>query len=257
MTMLHYIRKGRGIDKILFIHGNVASANWWGPVMDRLAADFDMLAIDLAGYGQSGQGPADVTIEYHGRQVAQILHELEFTPCVVVGHSLGGAVAMELAATMPQDMMAMVLVDSAPVTPMAPFDVDLLTQMVTNDTLLQNALKATFVRKIDADLQTVLMADCIQARAAFIPNSLALTTCDFTTKTQDFHKPVLVMWGEKDLVIPWETAQQSKKAYSNSRFVMLEQAGHNPQVEVPDEFSTLLKEFVHAIKEGKYHYFEE
>jgi branched-chain amino acid transport system permease protein len=251
MTMLHYIRKGRGTDKILFIHGNAASANWWGPVMDRLADDFDMLAIDLAGYGQSGPGPEDVTIEYHGRQVAQILHELEFTPCVVVGHSLGGAVAMELAATMPRDMLAMVLVDSAPITPMAPFDVDLLTQMVANDTLLQNALKATFVREIDADLQAVLMADCLQARAAFLPNSLALTKCDFTTRTKDFHKPVLVVWGEKDLVISWETAQQSKNAYANSRFAMLEQAGHNPQVEVPGEFSSLLKEFIQTLQKEK------
>ena len=49
--MLHYTRLGKGHKKILFIHGNLASTHWWGPAMDRLADEFDMLAVDLPGYG--------------------------------------------------------------------------------------------------------------------------------------------------------------------------------------------------------------
>jgi branched-chain amino acid transport system permease protein len=247
--MLHYTRLGKGHKKILFIHGNLASTHWWGPAMDRLADEFDMLAVDLPGYGQSAPCADAVSIKGHGAAVISLLSDLDFTPCTVVGHSLGGAVAMQIAFDIPDLLDALVLVDSAPVTGMGPFDYAMLEQVVANEDLLKLSLQATLAMNVPAALWETLLADCVASKASFIPNSRALTEMDFTKRARTFTKPVLVMQGEKDPVITAAVAAQTAAAYGQSQLTILPGSGHNPQVEVPDEFVQILRDFIMKISD--------
>ena len=243
MANLNYIRSGKGAKKILFIHGNVASANWWRPVMDELADSFDMLAVDLRGYGKSPAGSQEVTFSMHAKDILTLLCEMEFFPCTVVGHSLGGAVAMQLSQDAPAIIAAMILVDSAPIGGMTPFDPALLEPVVANEELLKNALLGTFVQPVDADLLEEFKADCLLAKDAFIPNSVALTKVDYTASAKKFMKPVLLIHGEQDHVVPLEESKRAAASYPHSRLEIIAGSGHNPQIERMDVFSRLVKQF--------------
>ncbi len=244
MSKLHYIRKGTGQNKILLIHGNVASAKWWGPVMDRLQNRFDCLAVDLRGYGASEDGTKDVTISLHAQDIMETLEDMKFFPCVVVGHSLGGAVAMEMGKLYPEKISKLVLLDSAQLEGLGDYDCSALEPIVADPNLLKMALKATFFQPIPVQLEAVLMEDCVRAKDAFIPNTKALMKTNYTQDAPKFTKPVLVIRGENDKVIPLAEAEKIVAAYPNSAMISIPNCGHNPPLEATEQFSKILAEFV-------------
>lgn len=247
MKTLHYFRSGNGMEKILFIHGNLASSHWWRPAMIRLDDSFDMLAVDLRGCGRSERGKADITIKQHAEDIMEILQQQHFFPCTVAGHSLGGAVAMQLAVDMPSYLKAMILVDSAYIGGMGPFDYSLLETVVKDEQVLLTSLKATLAVDVPPALMEGLIADCLLAKDVFIPNSRALTTVDFSEKAPSFMKPVLVMQGEKDAVVPLSEAQKTARLYPHASLVILPASGHNPQIEVPDLFAETVRQFIASL----------
>lgn len=244
MSKLHYIRKGTGQNKILLIHGNVASANWWGPTMDSLQDKYDCIAVDLRGYGQSVAGSKTVTIALHAQDIMETLEDMKFYPFVVVGHSLGGAVAMELAKTYPDRINKLVLVDSAQLQGLGDYDCAALEPIVANPSLLKMALQATFFQPMPVQLADVLMEDCVRAKDAFIPNTKALMQTNYTSDVPKFFKPVLVIRGEQDKVIPLVEAEKIAAAYPHSTMVSIPKCGHNPPLEATEIFSKTLTEFI-------------
>lgn len=244
MSKLHYLHTGNSGNKILLIHGNVASANWWRPAMELLQDRFNLVAVDLKGYGDSGPGEKDVTILRHAQDIVETLDELEFFPCVAVGHSLGGAVAMELAKVFPNKISKLVLVDSAKIAGMGPYDYNLLEQVVENVELLKSSLKATFFQPIPKEIESTLLGDCVKAKDAFIPNTKALTQVNYTEAAEEFFKPVLVLRGEKDVFISAEEAEKIKEAYPNSELKVITGSGHNPPLEATGLFCKEIAKFV-------------
>lgn len=244
MKGLHYIRAGAGGQNVLFVHGNLASANWWAPIMELLQAQFDMVAVDLRGFGKSQPSPAQVSLRDHALDIANLVKDLEFTDFTIVGHSLGGAVAMQLGAAFPELVSAMVLVDSAPLTGMKDINYVLLEQLLQNDTILTASLQGTMAMPVPQAVLEVLQADCLQAKAALIPNTRALDGIDFSGVARNFLKPVLVVHGENDVIVPAGEAQATAAAYPNSRLEVLPGVGHNPQIENPPLFARLLAEFL-------------
>lgn len=244
MKGLHYIRAGAGNQKVLFVHGNLASANWWVPIMELLQAQFDMVAVDLRGFGKSQPSPAQVSLRDHAQDIANLVKDLEFTNFAIIGHSLGGAVAMEMGASFPELLSAMVLVDSAPLTGMKDINYALLEQLLQNDTILTASLQNTMVMPVPQTVLEVLQADCLQAKAALIPNTRALDGIDFSEAARSFLKPVLVVHGENDVIVPVSEAKETAAAYRKSRLEILPGVRHNPQIENPPLFARLLSEFL-------------
>jgi len=99
-----------------------------------------------------GTRKTDITIEQHAEDIMEILRQQNFFPCTVAGHSLGGAVAMQLAVDMPSYLKAMILVDSAYIGGMGPFDYSLLETVVKDEQILLASLKATLAVEVSPAL---------------------------------------------------------------------------------------------------------
>lgn len=236
-AMIHTIRQGSGQQQIVFIHGNMASSRWWQPTMDALINDWDMLAVDLRGFGRSPDGEVTVTLADHAKDIYEAVQQHKLRSFLLVGHSLGGGVAMQFAADYPEMLTGLVLVDSSPVDGMTGIDYQLLQMVIENKELVVSSLRGTMTTNIDEDYFAQLAADALRSLPAVIPNTRALEAADFTHSAACFNKPVLVIYGEKDQLVTLAEAEKQVAAYSVAKLTVIPSVGHNPQVEDTQAFA--------------------
>lgn len=248
MSALNMVRAGKpGAKKILLVHGNMASTKWWNSTIAVMKEKFDLVAFDLRGYGKSPAGPDAITLADHANDINLLIKELDFAPCTIVGHSLGGAVAMQFAALYPDLVEGLVLVDAAPVSGMKDIKYELVQMMLDNQSILLAALKSTLVKPVPDDVWEGFAEDCLAGAKSVMANTRALDGADFTAVARDFNKPVLVVHGELDRVVPVADAKHTASVYPQARLAIVNGVGHNPQVEDSETFTSLLGEFVAAL----------
>ncbi|KYZ75822.1 hypothetical protein AXX12_11535 [Anaerosporomusa subterranea] len=248
MSTLYTLRKGKpGAKRIVLIHGNMASTRWWQGVINIMAEEFELLALDLRGYGKSPEGLATVSLVDHAADIAELVKIEEFAPFTLVGHSLGGAVAMQFAALYPDMLEGLVLVDSAPVDGMKDIKYDLVQMMLDNQMILLAALKSTLVKPVSEEVWAGFAEDCLLGAKSVMANTRALDGADFTAAARAFAKPVLVIHGEQDRVVPVAEAEKAVAAYPKGQLAVVAGVGHNPQVEDAATFTQLLGDFVRTL----------
>ncbi len=110
-TRLHYTEQGRGAP-LLFVHGLGSSSRDWAAQVDDFAKRYRVLRVDLRGHGRSERGEGPYSIAQFAREVAVLLRKHAHEPAHVVGLSMGGMVALELAASAPRLLRSLVVVNS-------------------------------------------------------------------------------------------------------------------------------------------------
>ncbi|WP_324759937.1 alpha/beta fold hydrolase [Haloarcula sp. GH36] len=112
---IHYLEAGAETDPtVVLLHGGIidAAGVTWRPVIDRLAPDYHVLAPDLLGYGASDVPPGSYSIERHATVVGDFLDELGLDGVTLVGHSMGGGIAIQLALGRPALVGTLVPIDA-------------------------------------------------------------------------------------------------------------------------------------------------
>jgi branched-chain amino acid transport system permease protein len=170
---------------------------------------------------------------------------------VVVGHSLGGAVVMSLAARRPELAAALVLIDGAAPgglrTPEEHYPIIELYR--TNRDFMRKALAAvTPTLRDEAFLDELADDAMLMASHAYPGNARALESFDYRGRTSGFTSPVLVVWGRKDIIITEAMARETAAAYPAARLEILEDVGHSVMVEDPPRFKVLLSAFIAGLE---------
>jgi pimeloyl-ACP methyl ester carboxylesterase len=107
-----YTARGAGSVALVFIHGGLADRTFWAPQLDGLADRFRVVALDLAGHGESGRGRKAYTIDAWAEDVRAVVEALHLDRVVLIGNSLGGAVALEAAHLLTGRVLGVVGVDT-------------------------------------------------------------------------------------------------------------------------------------------------
>jgi pimeloyl-ACP methyl ester carboxylesterase len=110
---LSYYTAGEG-KALILLHGYLDSALIWDPIGNILAKDFKVITIDLPGHGNSSAWPPVHTMEFMAEAVAKIIHHEEIKNACIIGHSLGGYVALALAKSYPEFISSLILINSDP-----------------------------------------------------------------------------------------------------------------------------------------------
>jgi pimeloyl-ACP methyl ester carboxylesterase len=121
-TKLFYEESGRGDPTFVFVHGWTCNHTYFEPQVEHFARHHRVVTVDLRGHGQSGQPEQAYTIAGFADDVAWMCSELGVDRPVVVGHSMGGTVVLELAARHPELARAVVMIDAAPIVGAADMD---------------------------------------------------------------------------------------------------------------------------------------
>lgn len=204
-----------------------------------------VIALDLPNFGSSDA--LDVAdIDVYADYLASFIEVLKLGSPVIVGHSLGGAVVMSLAARNPALAKAIVFIDGASpsglVTPESSYPY--IEMFKTNRPMMRQALAAVApTLKDDARLDGLTDDAMKMAPLAFAGNARALERFNYVGRAGDFKGPVLVIWGRKDAIITEAMAKETAAAYKNARLEIVEGVGHSVMVEDPATFKRLILEF--------------
>jgi pimeloyl-ACP methyl ester carboxylesterase len=252
---------------LLLIHGISDDSSSWLPVMPALAERFTVIAPDLLGHGASDKPRADYSVAAFSNGMRDLLDVLGVDTATVVGHSLGGGVAAQLAYQYPDRVDRLVLVStggvSREVTPVLRAAAAPLAEFGTLPLRLPAApwLARTALRGLgrlgldvgrDAD-EIGRVLDGLRdrrARAAFTRTLRAVvdwrgqlvTMLDRAYLAESM--PLLLIWGGHDGVIPVDHAETAHTAIPGSRLIIHPEAGHFPHHADPDRFVADLCEFV-------------
>jgi branched-chain amino acid transport system permease protein len=246
---MHYIAAGSG-EPVVWIHGNTGSSRWFERVMD--IPGYRHLAPDLPNFGRSAPLDGTPDIAAYAEAVHAFMGALGVGKAIIVGHSLGGAVAMALATAHPKLAKALILVDSsAPTglkTPETHYPV--LEMMRTNKALLTQAFRGGVMptMKDEGFFQALVDDAMLMAAPAWSGNARALERFDCLAACRKFSAPVLVVRGEKDAIITEAMARETAAAFPTARLELLDGVGHAVLVEDPERFKKLFAEFAASIR---------
>jgi pimeloyl-ACP methyl ester carboxylesterase len=254
---IRYVRKGAG-PPVLLLHGIASSIYTWKDVLPALAAHHDAIAMDFPGFGDSAV-PRPASGERLLRSVAGLMDRLGIARASIVGNSLGGAIAVALAAQLPDRVDRVVLIDPAGYN-FAPADRPFVLRLAAAvpapvlETLPIRPMVKVGLRQVFHD-DTLVTSDKVaeyvaplrRPGAAAALHELLLGTDDlhFPGVIHGVRAPTLIVWGRYDTWIPPRDAQRFAAEIPGARVVLVE-TGHMPQEERPAETAALIEEFLRA-----------
>ncbi len=245
---LRYTRQGDGAETVLLLHGFGGDLDNWLFNLQALAEQYTVYALDLPGHGQSEKALADASLAGLAASVRSFMDAVGIDQAHLVGHSMGGAVALQLAREHPERVQSLSLIGSAglgedinrdylegfisansrrqlkPHVQQLFADPDLVTRQLLDDLLKYKRLDG-----VAEALQTL-------ADELFREGRQQQRLAD-TVSTE--RHPILVIWGEADRIIP---ADHARQAPAGARIEIIDGAGHMVQMEVPGEINRLLIE---------------
>ncbi|MFF2137422.1 alpha/beta fold hydrolase [Streptomyces sp. NPDC058193] len=261
-----YRMAGKG-PVILLIHGIGDSSATWTELIPELARHHTVIAPDLLGHGASDKPRADYSVAAYANGIRDLLGVLGIERATLVGHSLGGGVAMQFAYQYPERTDRLILVSAGgvgrEVNPVLravslPGADLMLSALRLPGMRSQVGLFTRLIRLLDTDLgqdagELIDLVDALPdatSRSAFISTLRAVvdwrgqvvTMLDRCYLAQGM--PTLLLWGSRDSVVPVDHAYGAHAAMPGSRLEIFEGAGHFPFHTDPVRFRDLVEDFM-------------
>jgi pimeloyl-ACP methyl ester carboxylesterase len=262
-TPVNYVDIGSGErEPIVFVHGLGGQWQNWLENLPRAAQERRVIALDLPGFGRSPMPRERITISGYGRQVDALCERLGLGRVDIVGNSMGGYIAAEVAIQFPPRVDQLVLVSAAgissadiarrPILAMGRIAAAVATygaarhrQIASRPTSRHMALALV------ARHPSLLKADLAYegffkgtGKPGFDHALRATLDYDFRDRLPEIRQPTLVVWGEQDSIIPVKDAHEFERLISDSRKVVMKDTGHVPMAERPGTFNDLIMEFL-------------
>lgn len=262
---------------ILLIHGIGDNSTTWSTVQTQLAQRFTVIAPDLLGHGKSDKPRADYSVAAYANGMRDLLSVLDIDDVTVIGHSLGGGVAMQFAYQFPQLVNRLILVGAGGVTKDVNIALRLASLPMGSEALallrLPLVLPALQVLgrvsgtvfgstgvgrdipdmlRILADLPepTASSAFARTLRAVVDWRGQVVTMLDRCYLTQSV--PVQLIWGDRDAVIPVSHGEMAHAAMPGSRLEVFADSGHFPFHDDPDRFVEVVEKFIDTSEPAVY-----
>jgi pimeloyl-ACP methyl ester carboxylesterase len=262
-TPVNYVDLGSGEgEPVVFVHGLGGQWQNWLENIPRVAQERRTLALDLPGFGLTPEPRDRITIPGYGRFVDAFCERLELDPVALVGNSMGGYVAAEVAIQFPARVSRLVLASAAGISSAATVRAPILTVgriAVAFATYSAARHRRLAARPLSRHLSLAMVARHPRllkpdlAYEAFFKGmgkpgfDDALRACldyDFRERLPGVRVPTLIVWGEKDAIIPVRDADEFERLIPDSRKVVMRDTGHVPMAERPQAFNDLLMDFL-------------
>jgi pimeloyl-ACP methyl ester carboxylesterase len=254
---VRYVRKGQG-PSVILIHGLASSIYTWADVIGPLSLKFDVIALDLPGFGASSQ-PADLSFDDYGKTLVGLMNALGVEKAHFIGNSMGGAASLFMAARERDRVDHVVILDSAGFN-LKPGERPFLVRLLASRTAaalaerlpVKRLLTRLFLRRLIEDETRITderineyVAPLLRPGAMASARSLLLSRFDegFVADLGGIRAKTLVLWGRFDPWLPESHADRFVAEIKGARKVVLE-TGHMPQEEKPAEVARLIAEFL-------------
>lgn len=264
--MVNFIEAGSGTDVLLLIHGMAGTCANWESVIEPLAINRTVIAPDFPGHGSSAPGGGDYSLGALASGLRDLLLALGHERATLVGHSLGGGVAMQFTYQFPEMVERLVLVSSgglgpdvspvlrAAALPGAELFISATAGIGSQiGSVIGRGLGAVGLRP-SADLAEVARGYATlsdrERRKAFLATLRAVVGTE-GQRVAALDKlylaealPLLIVWGEDDPIIPVDHARAAHEQLPSSHLEIFKDTGHVPQLERPGHFIAALERFL-------------
>ncbi len=243
---IFYLQRGptSGLP-LLFVHGAAGHATLWGQVL-RMLPDANCIILDLPGHGRS-EGPSCRTVPANSAAVEELLDVLHLPPAVLIGHSLGGAIVLDLALRRPELIRALVLISASGYLPIEPAllqqvlaDAGRARQWMVEASYGPAAAPATIELALQrlAEVPDAVLLDDIQAGASYDPRA----------RLAEIRRPTLVLCGTEDHLTPLSAVRALAQRIPHARFEPVQGAGHLLPVEQPVAVASAIMDLLHSLR---------
>jgi len=276
---VHHMQGGHG-SAVVFVHGLGSSGYMeWRHNLEEVTGRHRVFAPDLPGYGRTDKPRVRYTVPYFARFIRRYMEDRGLRSAALVGASLGGRIALEVALEQPKLVRKLVLVNTLglgrPKVRMAQMAYGLVTIPRVGEAVMRftrDALTwapAAMVRRVAArysgatsdlnrtmdniyldDLREMYATDAFRnaylstLRSLVNPRSLFGGHHDVTQRLNELKIPVQLIWGADDPLLPLAHAERASSLIARCRLAVIDGAGHTPQAERPEEFNRVLHAFL-------------
>jgi len=276
---VHHMHGGRG-SPVVFVHGLGSSGYMeWRRNLDSVAVRHRVFAPDLPGFGRTDKPRVRYTVPYFARFIRRYMEDRGLRSAALVGTSLGGRIALEVALEQPKMVRRLVLINTLglgrPKVRSAQMAYGLVTVPRVGEAVMNFArdaltwAPATLVRRVaarysgaSADLNRTMddgylndlreMYAAAGFREAYLstirslvnPRALFGGDHDVTRRLNELKIPVQLIWGADDPLFPLAHAERASSMMGRGKLAVIYGAGHTPQAERPEEFNRVLHEFL-------------
>lgn len=263
---LSYVDSGTG-SVVLFIHGILGSQRQWNRLLDRMDDTQRVIVPDLFGHGESEKPVGDYSLGSHAATLRDLLDHLDIDRVTLVGHSLGGGIAMQFHYLFPERVERLVLIASGglgrEVSPLLrsatlPLAEQVLRVAASGPVLSQLTALGEGLSKVGwkpgSDIRAIWRGFTAledgDSRRAFLATTRSVIDLGGQTITahgrleEAIEVPTLVVWGSRDRMIPAWHALSAQRSLPHCRVELFEGSGHFPHLQEPERFAELLREFI-------------
>lgn len=228
-STVYYQVAGEG-PPVVLLHGLSGSGRWWKKNVAALARHFRVYVVDLMGFGRSSR--QRFILRQASRTIEEWMESLNIECYNLIGHSMGGFIAADLAARRPERVDHLALVDAAAVPIRGP--------LVRVGFGLVTAL-----RYLPFDFLPVLALDALRAGPlTLLRASWDILHADISADLSKIETDTIIIWGERDALLPLEMGERLHQALPRADYVIIEGAGHNPMWDCPEHFNQAIIEFI-------------
>jgi pimeloyl-ACP methyl ester carboxylesterase len=251
---------------LVFVHGLSGSWPNWLEQLPAFAAEHRVITLDLPGFGHSPMPRETISISGYAQLLDGLLDQLGVDAAAVIGNSMGGFIGAELAIAFPQRVERLVLVSAAGISTHAPRGsaqaVPVLRRLerilmasaawaasISDTTMrrarLRDAALGVVIRH-PSKLPAALAAEQVRGagKPGFIQALESIIDYEIRERLGEIACPTLIVWGERDRLINVRDADVFAELIPDSRKVVFEDTGHMSMLERPEEFNSLLEDFL-------------
>lgn len=245
-VVMQYLRRGSGKPLVL-LHGFPLDSRIWIPIVPLLENDFELILPDLRGFGGSVSSSTQYSLSDMANDVVRLLDQLGTEKAYVAGHSMGGYIALAIAKSHPQRLLGLGLV-ATQVLPDTPERKESRYQTISQvEEFGLKPLAKSMADKlsINPSLREILLDLILQQPKPGVQGAIKALAerPDQTSTLQFFNKPVVIIHGGGDMLIPLERAREMKELNPNSVLTIFSDAGHMPMMENPVETAAAFLRF--------------
>ncbi len=260
-----YWSMGQSESVIVMIHGLGGYVENWELNVESLAQQHQVYALDMVGFGRSDKSQAvSYSIRYLAQFVSAFMRTMEIETATLLGHSMGGAVALQLALLEPDMVSRLVLVNSGGLGSEVSGVFRMLSIPVLGNLLMrpskraiERGLKAAFFDenlvtpdRVERGFQMASLPDLKQTVLKAIRTSVNLKGAKSEVldpifdNLEQINVPTLVIWGKQDTAVPLSHVDVATSRMPNCRSYIFDQCKHWPQIEHADKFNEVVLEFL-------------
>lgn len=270
---ISYVDSGGSGDTLLFVHGLSSYLGFWEHQLEHYAQSHRVLAVDLPGYGASDRPDASYTPPWFAEQLVGFMDALDLPAATVIGHSMGGQIALTLALEHPERVERLVLSAPAGFEDFSPGEIRLIEEHWTESRALETPeeevraafLTAVFNRHDEGVERLIEERVRLGRHEAFRGTSVAVSRSiagmlhhPVRDRLHEIRRPTLVLFGTRDQMIPnpvlhgghtHALATRGSAAIPGAELVLLPGAGHTVHHDDPAGWNAAVDDFLHRTRE--------